>query len=302
MIGPGQVRAVQPGDPIAIAAPAGPVDPRILAEGEDWLRGLGFEVRRRSDLLDRDGYLAGDDARRADEWMEWIEDGEVAGIVCARGGYGCHRIMDRLDPEAVARAAKPIIGYSDVTTLLLWQWRQCDLMGFHGPMLDRGRALTEESRESLGRALRGEELGRLEGTATCGGRAQGRLMGGSLSLLVASLGTPWEIDTDGAILMLEEIAEQPYRIDRMLQQLRFAGKLEGLVGVGIGQMVDCEGTRYPVPTAEQVLSGFFEPLGVPVVADLPFGHCDRHLAWPLGGLAVVDGDRGSVEMLDRAAA
>jgi muramoyltetrapeptide carboxypeptidase len=287
---------------VAIAAPAGPVDPGLLAQGEAWLRDLGFEVRRRRDLTDRHGYLAGDDARRAAEWMEWIEDREVAGIVCARGGYGCHRIMDRLDPDRVASNAKPIIGYSDVTTLLLWQWRQCDLMGFHGPMLDRGDALTKDSREALGRALRGEPLDPLEGASVCRGRARGRLTGGSLALVVASLGTPWEVDTDGAILMLEEVGEQPYRIDRMLQQLRFAGKLDGLVGVGLGQMVGCEGTRYPVPTADQVLREFFEPLGVPVVSDLPFGHCDRHMPWSLGGLGIVDGDRGVVEMIDSAAA
>jgi muramoyltetrapeptide carboxypeptidase len=293
---------VKPGDAVAVAAPAGPIDDERLAIGEAWLRDLGFEVRRRRDLTDARGYLAGDDARRAAEWMEWIEDEEVRAIVCARGGYGCHRILDRLDPVRVARAGKPIIGYSDVTTLLLWQWRQSDLMGFHGPMLDRGVDLTSDSREAFGRALRGEPLDPLEGAPACGGRAEGRLIGGSLSLVVASLGTPWEIETDGAILMLEEIGEQPYRLDRMLQQLRWAGKLDRLAGVGIGQMVACEGTRYPVPTPGDVLMEVFEPLGVPVVTDLPFGHCDRHWPWPLGGLAVVDGDRGTVTPIDSAAA
>ena len=119
---------------------------------------------------------------------------------------------------------------------------------------------------------------------------------------MASLGTPWEIETDGAILMLEDVSEQPYRIDRMLQQLRHAGKLEAVVGVGVGQMVDCEGTRYPVPTVHDVVRETFEASGIPIVLDLPFGHCDHHLPWPVGGRAVIDGDRGRVETIESAAA
>jgi len=129
--------AIRKGATIGIAAPAGPIDDVRLEAGEAMLRKLGFEVRRRADVGAQQGYLAGDDARRAAEFMELVNDPEVDAIVCARGGYGAHRIISMLDAQAVRRAAKPLVGYSDVTTLLLWQRRCAGLMGIHGPMLDR---------------------------------------------------------------------------------------------------------------------------------------------------------------------
>ena len=294
-----KARTLRPGATIGIAAPGGPVDPERLEAGEDWLRALGFEPHRRSDLTARSGYLAGDDDRRASEFMELIEDPAVDGIVCARGGYGCQRIVSLLDAERVRRAAKPLVGYSDVITLLLWQWRRAGLVGFHGPMLERSVSLTAESGEALVAALTGRDVPRrLAGEARVTGWAEGRLAGGSLSLLVASLGSPWELDARQAILLIEEIGEEPYRIDRMLQQLRAAGKLDGVVGVGVGQMVGCESTRYPKPTACEVIEEILTPLGVPVVVNLPFGHSDHHLAWPFGGRAAIDGVRGEIELLE----
>jgi muramoyltetrapeptide carboxypeptidase len=274
------------------------LDPQHLEVGEAWLRDLGFEPRRRTDLLARRGYLAGDDERRAAEFMELVDDPRVDGILAARGGYGCHRIMSRLDPQRVRRAAKPLMGYSDITTLLLWQRRCAGLMGFHGPMLNRGEALSPESREALARAFRGEPLEPLRGRSLVGGRAEGRLTGGSLSLAAASLGSSWEIDTRGAILLFEEVCEEPYAVDRMIQQLRAAGKLDGIAGVGVGQMTECDGTRYPEPTVDEVLEELLRPLGVPVVVCLPFGHCDAQLPWPVGGRAAIDGDGGAIELLE----
>jgi len=293
-------RPLRPGATVGLAAPAGPVEPEVLEEGEAWLRELGLEPWRRPDLTARCGYLAGDDARRAAELAQLIAEPRVAGILCVRGGYGCHRIMGRLDAAVVRAAAKALMGYSDATTLLLWQRRCAGLMGFHGPMLERGRRLSEASREALARAFFGAPLPPLEGRALIGGRAEGRLTGGSLSVLTASLGTPWEIDTRGAILLFEDVNEAPYRIDRLLQQLLHAGKLSGLAGVGVGQMVGCESARHPDVGVCDVIREILEPLGVPILVDLPFGHCDAHWPWPVGGRAVLDADQGRLELIDSA--
>ena len=232
--------------------------------------------------------------------MAWLADSSVDAIVCARGGYGCHRTVSLLDAEAMRKAAKPIVGYSDIVTLLLWQERFAGLASIHGPMLERGAELAPAAVEALTRALSGDDAGeRLVGTGRGGGRAEGRLCGGSLSVSVASLGTPWEIDTQGGILMLEDLNEPPYRIDRMLQQLRAAGKLDGAaVGIGFGGLVDCDNARYPRPTAVEVVCEILEPLGLPWVTDLPFGHLDDNRPWPNGGRAVIDGDRGEIEFLE----
>jgi len=292
-------RALKKGDTIAIAAPAGPVDPERLAEGEALLAKLGFACKRRPDLTECTGYLAGDDERRASEFMEFVRDPEVNAIVCARGGYGSQRILSLLDADEVRRQAKPLIGYSDITTLLLWQRRCAGLMGFHGPMLERPKDLTADARKALVTALLGMgPPGRIAGKALIRGWGEGRLTGGSLAMVTASLGTPWEIDTKGAILLIEETNEAPYRIDRMLTQLRLAGKLTGLVGIGVGCLSGCENPATPTPNAIEVIEEIATPLGIPVVCELPFGHTDHHLIWPMGARAAIDGDRGEIELLE----
>jgi muramoyltetrapeptide carboxypeptidase len=292
-------RAIKKGARVGIAAPAGPVNPESLEAGIGMLRKLGFEPVAADDLTRRKGYLAGDDERRAQELMGLIRDPEIDAILCARGGYGCHRIMSQLDPVAVRKAAKPLMGYSDITTLLLWQRRAAGLMGFHGPMLERPEELSADARRAMVAALQGiGPPAPLVGKALAGGWGEGRLTGGSLALVVASLGTPWEIDTQDAILLLEEVNEAPFRLDRMLQQLRAAGKLDGLVGVGVGSLTDCGSELYPTPTPLEVIEEILEPLGIPIVAGLPFGHCADNHPWPLGARAAIDGGRGEIELLE----
>jgi muramoyltetrapeptide carboxypeptidase len=294
-------RALSRGATLGIAAPGGPVDEERLEAGVELLRGAGFTTFHRRDVLARSGYLAGEDARRADELMELVADPRVDGIVCARGGYGCDRIIHLLDPDAVRAAAKPLVGFSDITALLLWQRRCAGLMGFHGPMLDRGADLDPEAVSALVAQLQGDSPLPLvlRGTGGCGGRAGGRLTGGSLTLAVASLGTPWELDTRGAILLLEDRAERPYRIDRMLQQLRGAGKLERVAGIGIGEFSDCVDDRYAAPTVGEVIEEVVRPLGVPLVTGLPFGHVRANFAWPLGARANIDGESCELRVLER---
>jgi muramoyltetrapeptide carboxypeptidase len=296
-------RALRPGGTIGIAAPAAAVDPEKLAAGEELWRKAGFPVVRRGDLLARHRYLAGDDARRAAELMELVADPRVEAIVCARGGYGSPRILDRLDAGVVRKARKPLVGFSDLTALLLWQRRAAGLMGFHGPMLDRGGDLRGEEMGALLAALTGSGPSRTvwPGTEGGGARAEGRLTGGSLSMIAASLGTPWEIDTRGAILLLEDTGERPYRIDRLLQQLRSAGKLARVAGIGLGRFESCDEPNGSV-TAAEVLREVLDEAGVPWVAGLPFGHGAPNLPWPMGARARLDGARAELHVLERGVA
>lgn len=292
-------RALKRGATLGIAAPAGPIDRERLEAGESMLQKLGFETRSADDITREEGYLAGSDERRAEEFMSLVNDPEVDGIVCARGGYGCHRIIAHLDADAVRKRAKPLMGYSDITTLLLWQLKKAGLMGFHGPMLDRPETLSADSKRAISTALQGQGAPpRIAGQPMQRGWGEGRLVGGSLKLLVASLGTPWEVDLRDSILVFEDTNEAPYSIDRMLMQLICAGKLESIVGIGIGGLTDCTNPTRPRPTAHEVCEELLVPLGVPIVRDLPFGHLDENTPFALGCRAAIDGDRGEIELLE----
>ena len=291
-------RALPRGGTIGIAAPASAVDLDALAAGEKRWREAGFTVVRRDDLLAKRRYLAGDDARRAAELAELWSDARVDAIVCARGGWGCHRIIDRLDASAARDAAKPLVGYSDVTTLLLWQWRFAGLAGLHGPMLER--ALGDDEFGALVEMLTGTERLPVEraGTGGAGATVEGPLVGGSLSLIAASLGTPWAIDASGAILLLEDRGERPYRVDRLLEQLRCAGVFERVAGVGFGYFEGCDEPDGSI-TAREILREAVARIGVPWVEGLPFGHAAPNLAWPFGVRARLDGDRATLQILER---
>ena len=247
MAGPLLARAVGAKPVLAVVAPSFAVDPERLTAGCRVLEAAGFTLCRRDDLTRAEGYLAGSDERRAAELQAWVADPGVDGILCARGGYGVARILPRLDAAAFARARKPLVGYSDVTALLLWQRATSGLVGFHGPMFDAAEGPTPEELERLGRALRGDPLDPMVGEGVVAGTAEGPLVGGSLTLLANSLGTPWEVDTRGAILLIEEIGEKPYAIDRHLQHLRDAGKLDAAVAFGIGHLLGCTDPKREQP-------------------------------------------------------
>lgn len=301
MAKPRKPRALPPGGTIGIAAPASAVDPDALAIGVKRWREAGFRVVHREDIGARRRYLAGDDTRRAAELDELWSDARVDAIVCARGGWGCHRIVERLDPAHARAAAKPLVGYSDVTTLLLWQWRAAGLVGVHGPMLER--MLADDEFGALVEMLTGTERLPVDRAGTGGGgpAVEGVLLGGSLTLVAASLGTPWEIDARDAILLLEERGERPYRVDRLFEQLRCAGVFERVVGVAFGHFEGCDEADGSI-TASEILHELVERLDLPWVEGLPFGHGAPNLAWPFGVRARLDGDGATLQLLERGVA
>ena len=291
--------ALPPGSTVGICAPSGPVDVSALEAGLLWLDRAGYKTRCGAHLRDRCGFFAGGDEQRLGDLLELVRAPEVRAIILARGGYGLGRLLGRLDPRELRRARKLFVGYSDATLLLLWLSRCAGLAGVHGPMLERSDT-TPEARERLLELLRGG-TGRqvpLEGAPLQGGRSRGRLVGGNLTLLAGSLGTPWEVDTRGAILFLEEVGEEPYAIDRTLLQLREAGKLRGARGVAVGQLVDCASERYPDVTARHVVAEILKAeVEGPIVEDLPFGHVADNRALGVGIAAELDGNLGTLTLL-----
>jgi len=288
------------GATIGVCSPAGPVDPARLAHGVAWLEREGFRVRCTPHVEARRGFLAGSDEERQADLLELVRDPDVAAVLCSRGGYGVTRLLRRLDPEELRRSRKLFIGHSDATALCALLRERAGLAALHGPMLNRDD-LTPAAAARMLAILRGEPLALepLRGKSLRGGRASGPLVGGNLVMLAATLGTPWEIDTRGTVLFLEEVGEQPYMLDRLLGQLRDTGKLADAAGVAVGQLVDCESQRYPDVSALDVVRGVLEAeVRGPVVLDLPFGHVADNHAIAVGTRAELDGERGALQHLE----
>ena len=298
-------RALRRGGTIGVCSPSGPVDPEVLEGCAQWWRAQGFQVRLAPHALARRGFLAGSDAERLGDLLALWRDPGVDALVSSRGGYGLMRLLDRLPAPELRRARKLFIGHSDATALLLFLRERCGLASLHGPMLQRGD-WSAESRARMLELACGEPgfATPLCGKGLRGGTARGPLVGGSLSLVTASLGTPWEVDTRGAILFLEDVGEQPYALDRLLVQLRAAGKLDSASGIAIGQLVNCESQRYPEVSSRDVIDEVLGALGAgergAAVVDLPFGHIADNRALPVGTLAELDGEAGTLRLLEPA--
>jgi muramoyltetrapeptide carboxypeptidase len=295
--------ALTRGGTIGICSPAGPLDEAQLHEGDAWLRREGFEVVVAPHVLTRRGYLAGHDEERLGDFLELLRDPAIDAILFSRGGYGTARWLPRLEAGELRAARKLVIGYSDATSVCLFLRRCAGLASIHGPML-RSDA-TPAARARLLALACGEPDGQapLAGEAVRGGAVEAPLVGGNLTLVTGSLGTPWEIDTHGAILFLEEVSEQPYAIDRFLTQLRNAGKLEHVAGVALGRFANCESERYPEVSSADVLREIFEAaFKGPIVTGLPFGHVADNLALAVGVRARLDGGAGTLTLLEPAVA
>ena len=276
---------------LGVFAPASGFDPDRFGAGCKILEDLGFSLVVHPQTRLRTGYLAGSDEARAAAFAELLADPEVDALIAARGGYGVHRLLPLLDPDALVAAGKPIIGFSDLTALHALAQR-AGLVSFHGPVVTQLADLRPEDHRSLVRALAGDWSATLEASATISpGRVEGPLIGGCLSVLTPLVGTPYLPPVDGAILLLEDVQEAPYRVDRQLTHLALAGILDRVAGVAVGEFVRCDPPRASEPTIEEVLAERLGGRDIPVVAGLPFGHGARNLTLPLGARATLDADR-----------
>ena len=307
--GPVKPPKLSPGDTLGLVLPARMAfEPSRIALAREQLEALGFKVKLGAHAYARDTYLAGTDDERAADLNSMFADPEVRGIFCFTGGWGSPRVLPRLDFERIRAHPKALIGFSDITALLNAVHQRTGLVTFHGPVADGD--LRPWTLEQLRRVVMSSQpIGVLANPpkqddelvprsyrilTLRGGRASGRLVGGNLSLLAALMGTPWEVDTRGAILLLEDVHEDLYRVDRMLTQLHQGGKLGAAAAVVFGYCSECppgEGASF---SFEQILRHWLEPLGVPAMAGLAFGHLAEKLTLPIGLPATVDTVAGTL--------
>ncbi|MFB9429358.1 S66 peptidase family protein [Streptoalloteichus tenebrarius] len=299
-------RRLRPGQRVAVVAPAGPVEPELLERGVAILRSWGLEVVLGEHVLDRHpglDYLAGrDQDRAADLERAWC-DPEVAAVFCARGGYGSQRVLDLLDWAAMRQAGpKLLVGSSDITALHGAFATRLDLVTVFGPMVaTRAFAADEAAADHLRRSLftphETTVLRRDGAMALVSGRASGLVVGGNLSLLASGVGDPLAPPSaSGALVLLEDVGEDPYRLDRMVTQLDRAGWFDGVRGIVLGSWVDCG----PVEEVRSVLAERLSAHGVPVLWELGFGHCVGQLTVPLGVRAVLDADAATLTLREPA--
>jgi len=299
-----------------VAPSAAPNEPERIRFAIDTVESLGFKVKPGAHLYDRDGYLAGADAARAADLNAMFADDGVDAIWCVRGGYGASRILPALDYALMQQKPKALIGYSDITALHMAIHRHAGLVTFHGPVAFR--AFTPYSLGELKRVLwTGETPVRLGGpppfdrtegrvdwenrvATLVPGKARGRLLGGNLCLMSHLCGTPYFPDLRGAILFLEDVEEAYYRIDRMLTQLWLSGALAGVAGVAFGKFTNCEPSAFFLQNRplEEILAERCRALGVPAVSGIMVGHIEDQTTLPVGCLAELDADAGTLTLLE----
>jgi muramoyltetrapeptide carboxypeptidase len=312
-----RVNALKPpklkrGDVIGIIAPASaPVPAEKIDKGARYFEGLGYRVKLGANVRAVHGHLAGTDAQRVGDLNAMLNDPEVKAIIAVRGGYGTPRLLPFVDYDAVRRQPKILVGYSDLTGLQLALFAKTGLITFSGPMsgVEFWNQPDSYTEEHFWRALTSSEpVGELRNPPDEPARgrrpgvAEGILLGGNLSLVVANLGTPFHPSMRDALLVLEEIEEEPYRFDRMLTHLRNAGVLDEIKGLLLGHFTNCvpADPKKPHLTAEQVFEEVIAWTKVPVLDRLQYGHITKKLTLPIGVRARMDAERGSLALLESA--
>ncbi|HLP28382.1 MAG TPA: LD-carboxypeptidase [Candidatus Didemnitutus sp.] len=302
-------KGLHPGSTIGIVCPASAATVADVKDFVDLCTAWGVKVKMGRNISRRNGYLSAPDKERAAEFMDFIDDPTVDAVVCARGGYGVMRILPMLDFSAIRDAGKIIMGFSDITALLIAVQQLSGVVTFHGPVASSTfNPFTVSSLKTVVVSSDPTPLSFTDKRLTTirSGLAHGRLTGGNLAMIVSTLGTKYEIDTTDAILFLEEINEEPYRVDRMLTQLWLAGKLQSCKGIALGNFRDCEakGTSITGPsfTLEQVFEQRIASIGIPVIYGLPVGHVKDKLTMPLGVRAELDATNKHLRLLEPAVA
>jgi muramoyltetrapeptide carboxypeptidase len=303
------------GDTLGLVLPASAEYTRDeVMLSKEQLELLGFKVVIGEHAFDRHGYFAGTDRDRADDVNRMFADDRIAGVVCYTGGWGSPRILPLLDYDLMARKPKVLIGYSDITAMLNAIFQRTGLVTFHGPVGSsvfdvytqenfRRVVMTAEPAGVLAQpAKKAEQLiDRVNRIVRLSpGKATGRLAGGNLTMLASLMGTPYELDTDGAIVFLEDIREDVYRIDRMLTQLALGGKFDAAAGVAFGRCTDCNTGRGSAFSLEDVLRDRFGSLRKPAISGLSFGHIEQKLTLPVGISATLDADLGTLTLNEAA--
>jgi muramoyltetrapeptide carboxypeptidase len=278
------------GDRVGIVAPASSFSRERFDAGCLALRNMGYEPVFDESIFDRDLYFAGSAERRSSELQEMFVRDDIKAVICVRGGYGSNYLLSKLDIERIRAHPKLFIGYSDLTALMTWFGDATGLITLHGPMVaaDFGRP-DGIHLETWRAAVEGSNNLRLEFTPDSqvkslrNGSSEGRLYGGCLSILVASLGTRWDIQTDGAIFFIEDVSTKPYQIDRMLMHLKLAGKFVGVRGIIFGEMLDCAPAPGQSYTLEQIVMRIVGDLNIPIAYGLPSGHvAGQNITLPMG--------------------
>ncbi|OEU51943.1 MAG: hypothetical protein BA872_01120 [Desulfobacterales bacterium C00003060] len=290
---------LRPGDTIGIAAPASPFDQQAFEGGVAVLESMGYQVKVPANVFMRQGYLAGSDPERAGLLTKLFEDESVKAIFCARGGFGSIKLLPLLQFRTISAHPKILVGYSDITTLLVTIYAGCGLVTFHGPVLTELGKGPEKSRSALFDAIASTTtLGFMPSRAVSlhPGRAAGPLFGGNLTSLCHLMGTPFEPRFEGHIVFLEDRGEAPYRIDRMLSQLKLGGHLNGVVGVILGSFQDCG----PLEQIHGIVKDAFRHTKCPILAGFDLGHGSENLTVPVGVKAVMDTETCSLQFLEPA--
>lgn len=298
---------LRPGDTVAVCAPSGAVYMPRMRSGVALLAER-YRVRLADNVSARHGYLAGDDEVRAAAFNQLLHDPDVRAIIMARGAYGALRILDRLDADALRRHPKLLVGCSDATVILAWAMTLAGVRGIHGPMVEQLSRLPEGDVQWLYQLMeRQTPVGRLPvtmakvGTSAPSARLEGVLAGGNLCMLTHLLGTRFAFDVPDLVLLLEDVGERPYSIDRMLTHLGLAGVLTSAVAAVIGELVRCDETvREGHPRADEVLRERLRHYGVPALAGAPLCHGARNLALPMGARCAIEQSSGILELLDSA--
>lgn len=285
------------GDKVGVIAPASNVKKELLEPGLRLLQQMGYETVYSPDIFAQDLYFAGTAERRMAELNAMLERSDIRAILCARGGYGSNYLLEKIDFAKFAAHPKIFMGYSDITSLLTAITDRTGLITFHGPMVAKDFATIDgvdfsSWHNALG-GIAGWNVSTEGAQVLRAGRARGRLYGGCLSMLAASLETPFEIQTDDTILFMEDVSTKPFQIDRMLTQLRLAGKLDRVKGIVFGEMQLCvqpDGQDYTLP---QVILRVLERLDVPVIYGVQSGHVTgRNITLPIGAQAELVAENG----------
>ncbi len=300
--------ALRAADTVGIVAPGSAIQRDQLEAGCATLRRMGYKPFYFQSIFERDLYFAGPVKRRARELEEMFRREEVRAIICARGGYGCNYLLQELDLQKIAAHPKIFCGYSDATTLLTWFADAANLISFHGPMVAKDFAANIVDAHSWSAATGGSSRWQIDAASAgaktlVSGEAEGVLYGGCLSMLAASLGTPYEIKTAGAILFLEDTAAKPFQIDRMLMQLKLAGKFSGVQAIIFGEMLNCVQHPEQQYTLEEVVLRVVGDLGIPVAFGLRSGHVSRgNVTLPIGVAASLSANNDEVQLKSLEAA